>query len=579
MSMAALVAGLACGMAACNPAVESPADSATPRPDATPASEPLRRIEGVVQLEGRDLHSGIHVYLGGTAMDAWTGSQGRYVFEGVAPGLYELNAEKDGFAIGLRGIEVSEDSAVTMAPSITLEALAPQTQPATAPGSPSERLQAPPTPAPTAPVRGTRRIEGRVILTDAQGRLSNDFPAITVFVDELNLSSPLGYDGSFVLEELPARLVTVVARGTGYQLEAPALVDLSAIPQATVTLRMQRLAPAASTQPSTGAVTGFVTLPDDADDVSTIRVALAGTGISGITDAQGNFSFLRVPVDEYTVVAEADGFEAAQVSGVTVAAGEVVDVGELPLVRDIDPPKVVDTRPADGADDIEVRPSTLILLRFSKPMDRASVKNSLGISPRVALRAYMGNEHPQSSENVLVLELLGNVRTDALRLAQRYRLGINNTAMDLDGIPMEEPFEMRFATAGPAVVETYPEDGAVDVPVEPERSVRFLLNARLDPETNLERRIRVRPALEQEPRLEATYDPLTGWSEIRIFAMWEPDTRYRVTVDRGLETIAGVRYENLPMTLNFRTAPLVPIAPRRIQDIRELNTQQPRPIR
>lgn len=540
-----------------------------------------RRVQGIVLLDNSSSHSGIHVFLGGTSHSIWTDSRGNYVFDAVELGQYELIAEKEGFAGVIQLVEVPEgasDAPVEL-PTLVLMPLR-RDEPTTAtlaaatpslqPGAPSA------SPAPM-PVTGSARINGRVILRDAEGRLSSNFPAITAVIEELNLRSPLGPDGSFVFDSLPGRALTVSAIGQGYQLEAPVAPDLSRSPQATVILRMQAVPPPTPPVIPPGALSGAIVLPESGPDARTISVSLAGTGYSGITDQAGEFMLENIPAGDYDLVVEAEGYEAISVPAI-VEPGEIADLGEIGLEVTLDPPRVLETNPANGARGVMVRSRTQLTIRFSKPMDRDSVKRALTIEPRVSYRSYMGNEHPRSNDRTLMVELMGEVPTLPVLFGQRYRVMVSDQAEDEDGLPMESPFEMTFTTAGPALVDWEPKDGAIDVGVDLNRSVRFRLNDRLAPDTDLSRYVRIRPRIEPQPRLQATYDTATGWTEIRIFSIWEAEETYRVTLDRGLKNVNGARFENLPQTITFRTAPLVPIVPLRVDDLRDIPSRGQRGI-
>ena len=544
--------------------------------DATPPqqSPPSFRLQGRAILKDRPLHAGTHVFLGGTSHSVFTNSQGAYAFEGLKSGDYELIAEKIGYGEVIRQITVPADSdSVVELPLLTLTPLTVETQPTTPTltvATPSPTPAVTPIVAPTAaqPVRGTRTISGQVLVLDEQGNLTIDFPAITVFIDELGLSSTLMPDGSFSFQQLPARELVVTAQGQGYRLEAPARVDLRTNARANVVLRVQAVPPAVSQ--AQGDVVGTILIPEGVEPPDSIRVSLAGTQFSGVTNGQGVFQFNGVPEGSYTLVVEAEGFAAMRLPGVEVVAGDAADLGQLLLEPEVNPPTVVTTTPRDGARRVLIQARTPVLVRFSEPMDPRTVKDAFTILPEVDYQIFFGNEHPRSNDSTLFVEILGESPDRFPRFGTTYTAVISSSATDVDGTPMEDDYEFEFTTGGPSVVETYPANGARNVGVDLNRSVRFVLNDQINVRDRVEEYVKIRPELGAAPSFYVSNDPYSGWTEIRIFAIWQPETTYRVTLERGLESVDEQRYENLPYSFSFTTAALKPLVPLAIEPRRRV---------
>jgi outer membrane receptor protein involved in Fe transport len=86
--------------------------------------------------------------------------------------------------------------------------------------------------------------------------------------------------------------------------------------------------PAWSQSLTTGTVSGIVLLPDGTPSPG-VSVTLSGPAlVSGqwahITDAQGRFVFLRVPIGEYSATASLSGFNTSEVVGIVISGGATV---------------------------------------------------------------------------------------------------------------------------------------------------------------------------------------------------------------------------------------------------------------
>ncbi|MCX7013578.1 MAG: carboxypeptidase regulatory-like domain-containing protein [Candidatus Sumerlaeota bacterium] len=136
-ALAATFLGLGCdGGSAGGPGARGGAGPAAP-------AEANHTITGKVLLDGRDRHSGILVFLGGTSISCLTDSDGAYTLHNVPPGSYELLAEKSGFEDALVdrvNLPAGESKTFRMA-SATLKASAgaAESQPASAPAAAAER--------------------------------------------------------------------------------------------------------------------------------------------------------------------------------------------------------------------------------------------------------------------------------------------------------------------------------------------------------------------------------------------------------------------------------------------------------
>jgi len=147
-------------------------------------------------------------------------------------------------------------------------------------------------------------------------------------------------------------------------------------------------------------------------------------------------------------------FTAEVAAGVRDLAGNAsVEAAEPFEFATAGAPTVVDSEPADGADDVAV--DVPIRLFFSALMDTTSVDEALRVTPRI--------EH----ELVWSGEQLEIVATAALRPGVRYEVQISTDATDLAGVALEREFSLSFTTiAGGLEPEAMvPADGADGIAV------------------------------------------------------------------------------------------------------------------
>jgi len=110
------------------------------------------------------------------------------------------------------------------------------------------------------------------------------------------------------------------------------------------------------------------------------------------------------------------------------------------------------TQPEHG--DIYVNPldNASIYLTFPKRMNQSSVENALTITP--AMEAIF----LWTDGNKLRIYSGGPLQTEAL-----YEISVAESALDLDGVPLGEPFSFSFETAPIEIANTYPQNGEIFV--------------------------------------------------------------------------------------------------------------------
>lgn len=403
-------------------------------------------------------------------------------------------------------------------------------------------------PEPTA----NRRLIGRVDLTDIAGEPSVDFDLVTVQL--------LGYpeytqtptnDGSFAFNALEAGRYQVQAMAESFLPTAPMTVDLSDVPEVEIRLSLRQ----AEDLTGTASISGVVIRNDDGQlDSSGIQVALAGTSHLAITDAFGEFNMDRILPGEYTLLAQKAGYLTLEYGPLTLEAGQALELPPLALELDQEFPVVMKTDPEDDARDLLVRRELPVFVRFSKKMEPRSLRAAVSISPAVDFVVYAGRELPETDFDLMKIVLVGGNGERSAQLQTRYTVTIGTEAVDQEGLALEEPYRFSFTTGDPAVIGTYPDDGGRLNDLSPGSSLIVYFNAPMDHDSLTPKVIRMRPELPSEPLVYAEDDPETGWTQMRISGAWEPETEYRINIQRRARTAGRRALQNTPFEFTVNTS-------------------------
>ncbi len=510
---------------------------------APPAVDAPGRIEGeVIRPAGAAGEAGdCRIELVGTPWRTVCDDSGRFMLWSIPPGVYTLRALATGFAPVNLEVEVT---AGELTGPLRVELLQPQA------------------------ARGTRRILGEVRLWSPDGqRLTDQQQALVQIAGRPETATLPDSEGRFVIDGLGPGRHIVTARADGFQDAVPVEIDLTGVPQMEMRLDLVARADSAAAAAGQSVLRGQALRENDQDH-SGIRVALAGTAHSATTDADGTFNFERLPAGNYRLLAQAEGFETAQAT-IDLAAGEDLSIDEpLVLAARVDRPRVIGTDPTDGARGVLLDAQIPIAVRFSKRMDPESVRQAIRIDPPIAFRVYIGRDLPTTDFDLAQVVLEG-VGVNSAQFNTQYRMTIAETATDVEGIPMAEPYSMRLRMGGPAVVETWPADGGVKAQLTPTDPIIVRFNVALRIESVNSRTVRFRPQLPQTPQLALQSDPETGWSTLLIQQTLRPDEVYRLTLERGLRTIDNRSLDNTPYAITFRTPPYrtlpLPTVPRSVR--------------
>lgn len=608
--VALFAAGLVALLGACEQAPPPPA----PPPPALPGPQ-TGVIEGQVLLVDSDSHRGTLVYCAGTNHVAFTDEAGRFAFSDLPFGDYDLFARHEGYSeTGLgqaslspraprvaldpqtlnrtplevlslpppergslsgrasradvpqrAGITVSVEG--TSLRTVTDEGghwLLHEIEPgdhqirftaegyhavtATARVEPGLLVEIPPAVLePVAqPQETTRGVHGFVALLSADGRLEDDYTGVRILLNGADSGVTPDAQGHFEIRGLAPGVYGISAQAPNHRPADIQTVDLRAAMWREVTLFLENEGVA---RPPTGTVEGRVELADGAPPVG-VAVGIPGTSQTAITGPDGRFRLASVPAGEVTLIAQASGHETLERTGIRVAAGQTTDVGTLRLQPHREPPRVIATDPADGERDVLLEPEVPVFIRFSEPMDIGSVRAALRLEPEVAHEFHVGREHPETDYDLALLMLRGGGER-GLDFRQRVSVTVGTEARSAAGVPMAEPFELRFTMGRPSLYASNPRDGAEGFP--PQQPITLRFNAALRTE-EIDTAFSFSPDPPTLPNVQWRREPGTGWTTVLLSSTLAPNQRYTLRIGSRLRTESGQRLAGR-REITFRTAP------------------------
>jgi hypothetical protein len=497
-------------------------------PDVVQLPSPARgTLTGRVFLEGSDNHSGAVVTLEGTSIRTVTDAEGRWQVENVEPGDHTLRISAAGHIGAVAHATVRADQQADLL-AITL---------ARASGARAVSSDAP------------RTIMGFVALIGPDGALDADHSQVLVTLEGTGLTIATDAEGYFRFNDLEPGVYRISARAPGHHLTEAAVADLTQQDFYEASLFLESVE---RPRNDVGAVTGVVEL-DAGEDLRGVSVGVAGSSLTALTDSAGKFTIEQIPVRPVVIVAQAPGYEVAEVPQVRIVAGETTDLGTLRLRKRQVPPRVIAVDPTDGIQDVLVEPQIPVFVRFSTAMNVDSVREALQVEPRVPHTALMGREHPETDYDLMLILLRGGEGGADHR--DRIRVRIGTGARSAEGVAMREPFDSGFRMAGPSLYRSIPVHGESGHP----RNAPILLqfNAAMRWE-EIDTEVSFTPVPPTIPIFRPFTDPETGWTSVEIQVVLGLNQRYTMRLGRGLRTDTGQRLTGR-REIDFRTAPEIVI--------------------
>ena len=223
-------------------------------------------------------------------------------------------------------------------------------------------------------------------------------------------------------------------------------------------------------------------------------------------------------------------FEVRVGAGVRDEAGNRMTQAATPFrFQTAGRPELVESEPADGADDVPVTAS--VSLVFSTFMDTASVERGLTVTPAFRHELRWSGER---------LEL---VPVGPLRPNQRYRVRIEASAADVAGVTLQRPATIEFRTTAAEleVASVVPADGTAGV--SPMTPIGIFFDLALDPESVTDEGLQVVPDV--SGTLEVIPSPGSSDSEeLRLLRFTPstplpPNTTFEVELATGLRSLDG----------------------------------------
>lgn len=519
-------------------------------------------ITGEVFLQGvsDNENGGIRIEVNDTAYVTVSNNRGQYRILDVEPGNYTLSFYKDGYRpITSEAVEVTSGTTALETEVLEVAQEGDPVSPASAAAAAAIKVVVPDVDkaSPVLPDE-PRSIVGVVDLRDPEGQPVQNFEDVTIGINGTNLAATVNEQGQFRFDNLTSGVYTLIGVYGDAALNQLA-VDLVNDRSASV---IMKIGEGATTATATGTIQGRVVLLDmegqPAEDASGVQLTVSGTQAMATSAADGSFTLTGVNAGSYTINAAKETYDGAKRDSVIVNGGETADVGELQLNLKVDRPRVVSTDPGRDAGDVPVSLDLPIMVKFSAKMNPESVQRAVSISPNTPFTALIGKgAGVGTDDDTLVIRLSNEDYNSPIQFGANYRVVINESAANLDGVTMADSYSFNFRTANPGVIRTSPENGAQGVYVDQINApVLITFNTRLDPKTVNDRNIRVKP--DNGISVSTTYTDAddTGWTTVRLGTQWQPNTNYTITVSRRVKAKNGQSLGNTPYTLRFRTQAL-----------------------
>ncbi len=313
-------------------------------------------------------------------------------------------------------------------------------------------------------------VDGRsVMLTGPRGSVAGDV-AVSTFGDAVTFTPLAPLDGDI---PYTATLTTAITDLAGNPLQTDVIWSFTTVPVDTESPTVLTIDPAdgAVDVPLDAVIT--VTYSEDVGSVTAGTFRVRATG--GPPPVDGTRSTVG-STTTFTPTGDLDGFTAYTVeltTGIQDLAGNPLvafDAGFTTL--DPDPPRVIETSPADGATDVDE--SASVVATFSEDVNPGSVTPT-------SFRVRRDGVDVDGSLNVSG-PTATFVPSAPLESASVHEASLTTDITDLDGSPIAAGAVWTFETnRGPLAIDFDPPNGAVDVPVSATVSVTF--DEPIDPAT------------------------------------------------------------------------------------------------
>ncbi len=385
---------------------------------------PAGSISGFIRLPNRENHEGIIVVLLSTEFSVSTSKSGFFRMDDVPPGTYVLLAMKEGWLPAYqKDIEVN-NGVETQIQEVELK-------------SAGFILE----PSPSNQGKGSYVLRGSAFLEN-----SRNHKGIRVNVEDMPTTYAVtSASGFFEISGLNSEPKTLIFSHEGYQdYVLPNRAPVPATSSSTIGFIITLYPDDTGEKKSgVGILQGHAYLKEE-DDHANITVRLLGIAQSVWTDVEGRYMFVGVPAGTYILVAEHPGYQMGRIYGVNVLPEQVSQATDVILI-----PAEENEEPGTGS----VRGTAFL----EGESDHGGITVALEGTPFNVVTGPSGE---------FVLE---NIPVNAYTLIYS-KGGYKNFYLDgvdvlADQSAVLDPVILQKDVEPPFVVETFPRDGARNVPI------------------------------------------------------------------------------------------------------------------
>jgi len=477
-------------------------------------------LSGNVRLPSGNDHSGIHVNIKEAGRSAITDALGNYSFHRLPEGIYTFTYYKEGFQIFSTQTQIFEGNEYSMPGMILQQISQAKTK-----------------------MAESGKISGKIMLQTRDHKKITPPVGVKIRIENLNREVISIVGGRFEFDNVPFGNCFLKIDFPGFEVFERSFY----LAEADLTLSEILLTENAGTD--TGTVKGSVAFPDQKKPFT--FAVLLGTQFISSLDSHGGYIFQEIPEGTYTLVIKAEGFQPAEIPGISVVSDQIVNVPIVSLLQVSDPPRVMTTIPFDGERKVPLRRDLKVFVLFNKKMNNASTKKAIRITPDVTANYYLGKEHQESDWDTLMILFKGGSVDAPLHFETTYTITIQGSAADMDGNVMEKDYVFSFETGKGRIMSSRPSNGEKNVPARNINVISFQFNCAIDRDS-FEKAFEIRPRNSDRPMFSYS-ETEEGWTIAKVSVNLYPNTEYMIELGNELQTWDKVSLENTPFRVTFDT--------------------------